>query len=199
MRPWLALKHSGLKFTEEIIRLDTPTSKKEIKKVSSTGRVPVLHHGSLRVSDSLAICEYVAELAPQSGLWPEDSAHRAVARALVCEMHSSFQALRSQLPMNLQLRMTLSHLSPETIVDIQRICHIWDHSLRTNKGPFLLGEQFSILDAFFAPVVLRFESYQIAVTNPNAKRYMASLLKDDAVQLWIREAKKEKTQIFRFN
>jgi glutathione S-transferase len=199
MRPWLALQHSGLKFTEEMIPLDRPETAARLKKLSPTGRVPVLHHGSVRIWDSLAICEYVAELAPQAGLWPENPIQRAIARSLVCEMHSGFQSLRSQLSMDLHVKMKMLHLAGGTIADIRRICHIWDQSIRTNKGPFLLGEKFGIADAFFAPVVLRFQSYGVDIVNRNAKAYMGAILDDRAVKLWVRGAKLEKPFVPKFD
>lgn len=191
MRPWLALKHSNLDFAEVTIKLDTKSTAAAIKKVSPSGKVPVLVHGKAKIWDSLSICEYIAELAPDANLWPKDPAHRAIARSLVCEMHSGFLSLRSQLSMDIKLRTTLSHLTPGTVSDIERICHIWDQSIRTNRGPYLLGKTFGILDAFYAPIVLRLQSYGINVENKNAAKYMKAILENQAVKEWIARAKAE--------
>jgi len=191
MRPWLALKASGLDFTEEKLRLDDPSTKKSISRFSPSGRVPVLLHNGLKVWDSLSICEYIAELAPDKKLWPSNPSHRAIARSLVCEMHSGFQALRGQMSMDIQLKMNLKHLTPQTISDVERIVHIWHHSMRTNGGPFLIGE-FGIIDAFFAPVVLRFQSYGIKIKDKDCQKYMDNISNQKFVKSWVKEAKLEK-------
>lgn len=192
MRPWLVLKKSGLPISVEQVLLDRPNTAQQLKKISPSGRVPVLHYKGIKIWDSLAISEFLAELAPEKNLWPKDPSQRAIARSLVCEMHSGYQSLRSQLSMDINLRMKINHLTPSTIGDIQRIIHIWDQSLKTNGGPFLLGE-FSIADAFYAPVVMRFVSYGIEIKNPRAKSYMKTILKDKDVQEWLRGAQREKT------
>src|SRR5690606_24543229 len=138
---------------------------------SPAGRVPVLRHGALVVWDSLAICEYVAELFPDRGLWPSAVARRARARSLCAEMRAGFQALRQELPMNTRRRRrTQRPLSDAVHGDIARIEEIWSDA----EGPFLFGE-FGIADAFFAPVASRFLSYGIEVEGP-AAAYQARLL-----------------------
>ncbi len=191
LRPWLTLKHSGLPISVERILLDRPTTARQIKKHSPSGRVPVLHYGGIRIWDSLAICEFLAELAPHKNLWPQDPIHRAMARSLTCEMHSGFQSLRSQLSMDINLRMKMNHLLPSTVQDIERIIHIWDQSIKTNGGPYLLGD-FTITDAFYAPVVMRFISYGIKIENKNAQSYMNTICRDKHVKEWISNARKEK-------
>ena len=198
LRPWLTLKHSGLDFSGVLIKLDTKSTAASLKKISPSGRVPVLVHDKTKIWDSLSICEYVAELAPKANLWPTPPAHRAIARSLVCEMHSGFQSLRSQLSMDIQLRMKIKHLTPATISDIQRICHIWDHSIRTNKGPYLFGKKFGITDAFYAPVVFRFQSYGIQIENKNVRKYMKSILDNQAVKEWTVRAMKEQATVVAF-
>jgi glutathione S-transferase len=192
MRPWLVLKASGIPFKEIKIQLDTPSSKKEIAKHSPSGRVPTLIHGKTTVWDSLSICEYIAELAPDKNLWPQNPAHRAVARSIVAEMHSGFAGLRNQLSMDIKLNIQLNHLTGDTIADIKRVLHIWHHSIKTNKGPFLLGKDFGIADAFYAPVVMRFKSYGIDVQDPLCLKYMKAISEYPAVREWVAEAKKEK-------
>jgi glutathione S-transferase len=191
MRPWLALKQTKLPFREISIKLDTPTYKREINKYSPSGKVPVLIHGRNRVWDSLAICEYIAELAPASNLWPQDPGLRAIARSIVGEMHSGFTGLRSQLSMDIKLRMQLDHLEPQTVADIKRILHVWHHSIRATGGPYLLGKEFGIADAFFAPVVMRLLSYGIEIKNENCLRYIKSISQHHAVREWIKAAKAE--------
>lgn len=189
MRPWLALKASGLPFKEIKIPLDWPNTKKRILKYSPSGKIPVLIHGKHRIWDSLAICEYIAELAPQ--LWPAESGERALARSMVSEMHSSFQSLRDQLSMDLQMKTKILHLTPQTIRDIERILLLWQQALKKSKGPFLFGE-FSIADAFYAPVVFRFLSYGIDIKNKSALKYMKHIQAHPAVKSWYQAAQKEK-------
>lgn len=198
MRPWLALKAAKLPFKEVKVLLDTPSTKKALNKYSPTGKVPVLIHGKKCIWDSLAICEYIHELAPDRNLWPTDPYARAVARSIVSEMHSGFLGLRTQLSMNIRLRMQLLHLRPDTVADIQRILHIWHHSIRTNKGPYLLGANFGIADAFYAPVVMRFLSYGVRINDPLCLKYIKSIDQHPHVQEWVREARKEKNFIAEF-
>lgn len=201
MRPWLVLKASGLKFKEINIELDTPETTKNIKQYSPTGKVPVLVHGDLHVWDSLAISEYIAELtadlAPDKNLWPVDLQDRAIARSYVAEMHSGFMSLRNQLSMDISLRTEIKHLVPGTISDIERIISMWDEALSNSKGPFLFGE-FGIVDAFYAPVVFRFQSYGIQIKNKKVQKYMQSILKLDIVQEWVKSSGKEKYKPYCF-
>lgn len=201
MRPWLALKASGLQFQEINIQLDQPQTTQNILKYSPTGKVPVLVHGDLHVWDSLAICEYIAELAadlaPEKKLWPEDMATRALARSYVSEMHSGFVSLRTQLSMDISLRTEIKHLLPGTLSDIQRILNMWDAALKKSSGPFLFGE-FGIVDAFYAPVIFRFQSYGIKITNKKIQKYMKAVLKNSFVQDWVKASQKEKYPAYRF-
>jgi glutathione S-transferase len=197
MRPWLVMKKTGLAFEEQLVKLDTPQTAKELRRLSPNGKVPLLIHGRTKVWDSLAICEYLAELVPDQKLWPEPPDYRAIARSMVAEMHSSFQSLRSQLSMDIQLRMKIKHLTPGTIEDIHRIIHIWDQSLKMLNGPFIFGE-FCIVDAFYAPVVLRFQSYGVLVKNKNALRYMNAILNYPSVKQWVKAAQKEQPEYLEF-
>jgi len=198
MRPWLVLKASGLPFKETKILLDRPDTAKKIKKHSPTGKVPVLKHGSrFPIWDSLSICEYIAELAPEKNLWPEDPEWRGIARSFAAEMHSGFTSLRSQLSMDIQLRTQIKHLTPQTIADIDRILHIWKMSMKTLGGPYLFKD-FTIADAFFAPVVMRFVSYGIEISDKPTRAYMNHILKNPHVKEWIAGAKKEKAHIVKF-
>jgi glutathione S-transferase len=162
LRPWLALKASGLTFEEIGIRFDTPTADEEIRRYSPTGKVPILLHGGRTVWETLSICEYVNELAPAAGLWPEARDARAVARSVSAEMYSRFDALRSALPMNLRTRRTGFRWGSDVQAEIDRIRAIW----RTCRaefgagGPMLFG-RFTIADAMYAPVVGRFVTYGV--------------------------------------
>lgn len=162
LRPYLALAASGLPFEARVIELDQPATAANIAAVNPAGRVPVLHHGALVVHDSLAICEYVAELAPAAGLWPAERATRARARAVVAEMHAGFAALRSAMPQDLIGRYPGSGHTPEALADAARVQAIWRglRAVAPAGGPFLFGG-FTIADAFFAPVVGRFVTYAV--------------------------------------
>jgi glutathione S-transferase len=125
MRPWLALKHAELDFDEITIDFTSPTAKAEILKYSPSGTVPALLHGDRTIWVSLAICEYVAELAPEKRLWPEDAAARAHARSVCAEMVGGFACLRSQMPMNARARYPGKGMGPGVAEDIDRIREIW--------------------------------------------------------------------------
>ena len=197
MRPWLALRAAGIEFREEKITLDLPTTVEHIRKYSPSGRLPLLVDGDTSVWDSLAICEYAVELTSYP-LWPESRAGRAHARSIVSEMHSGFATLRQQLSMDLRLETKIGHLLPETVSDIQRILEIWDDCMNEFKGPFLFGAQFTIADAFYAPVVLRFKSYGISIRRKTALSYMESVIQFAPVHEWVAEAKKEHNATFSF-
>lgn len=165
LRPYLVLAASGLGFETKVIVLDQPDTASAIRAVNPAGRVPVLHHGALVVHDSLAICEYVAELSPEAGLWPSDRAARARARSAAAEMHSSFGALRRDMPQDLMARHTdgTGHTA-EALADAARVQALWRELLAMSGGPFLFGG-FTIADAMFAPVVGRFVSYGVKVED----------------------------------
>ncbi|MEQ8814253.1 MAG: glutathione S-transferase family protein [Thalassobaculum sp.] len=164
LRPWLSLRHAGIEFDEILIPLDDSRTKAEILKHSGSGRLPALKHGDLTVWDSLAICEYAAELRPEAGLWPDDRGARAVARSLSAEMHTGFAALRSNMPMNIRSRFPEEGRKPGVKEDIDRITALWrqTRSRFGADGPFLFG-RFTIADAMFAPVVSRFRTYAVAL------------------------------------
>lgn len=166
LRPWLAMRVGGLEFSEIAIPLDMPDSGKRIAEHTPAGRVPVLHHGSLTIWESLAICEYVAEIAPEAGLWPADAAARAVARAVSSEMHAGFGALRAALPMNVRAHRPGVAVSAAVRADVERIGRLWrDCRDRFGAGgPYLFG-RFSIADAMFAPVASRFRTYGVSLAS----------------------------------
>lgn len=198
MRAWLVAVQSGLPFKEINVKLDTPKTAEQIAKHSPSGKVPALKHGKTVIWDSLAIAEYLNEISPEAKLWPEDAATRAVARSYAAEAHSGFANLRMHLSMDLQLRAEARHLTSGAIADIQRILEMWRTALKVSKGPYLFGD-FSIADAFFAPIVFRFISYGIKIKDKTALAYMQNIQDHHGVQFWVEEAMAEKntTPVFK--
>lgn len=193
LRPWLAMKQAGVAFDEERILLDRPDTKQQILRRSPSGRVPCLIDGALAVWDSLAICEYVNERYAGGGLWPGDTALRARARAVAAEMHSGFAALRANMPMDIRghypERGAAANQLPGVSADIGRIQALWADCLAASGGPFLFGD-FSIADAFFAPVVTRFRTYATALPTHLAD-YSEAVFALPAMQMWVAAARAE--------
>ena len=191
MRPWLALRHAGADFTETVVTLREPGVSEVIARHSPSGKVPVLKDGDLVIWDSLAICEYVADRRPAAKLWPDDPAARALGRAAAAEMHAGFPSLRGECPMDLALR-TDADLSELTHQDIRRIVVLWNDLLARFGGPFLLGRDWSIADAFYTPVATRIRTYGLKLsdygdTGP-AGRYVETLLQQPEFLEWERAA-----------
>jgi glutathione S-transferase len=184
LRPWLALKQAGLSFEEVIVSLRQPETKAEIARHSPSGKVPLLRHGDLLVWDSLAICEYVAELSCAQALWPENRGARAVARAVSAEMHSGFQALRQNLPMDVGQSFPDFQPPDEALADIARIQALWqDCRQRFGAGGNFLFGRWSLADAMYAPVVFRFQSYGVAL-DETAKAYCQAMLALPTMREW---------------
>lgn len=188
LRPWLALKHAGVLFTETLVALRQDDTRERIAALSPSGWVPVLRDGDLRVWDSLAICEYLAERFAAAKLWPDDATARALGRSAAAEMHSGFNALRRECPMDITARVELD-LSAETRADVARIVALW-MDLRARfggDGPFLLGA-WSIADAFFTPVATRFRTYRIDPAaygdDGSARAYCSAALSTPAFLEW---------------
>jgi glutathione S-transferase len=190
LRPWILLKHLGLAFNEIRLPLDTPRFHEEIAGYSPARRVPVLLDGGQHVWDSLAICEYLSELAGGRG-WPGDGPTRAHARSVSAEMHSSFAALRNTWSMRAAITGVHLPLGAEAAADVARIDSIWSdcRQLHAALGPWLFG-RYSIADAMYAPVLLRFNTYGAELT-PGARSYMDFAMTDVALQEWIRGAEYE--------
>jgi len=190
MRPWVAAVAFNIPFTEVRLLLDQPDTAAKIAGYSQAGRVPVLLAGEMTIWDSLAICEYLAEQFPDKHLWPQDVAARAMARSVVAEMHSGFAALRNDMSMNIQARVPGRGRTPGAQADIGRICEIWEECLaRFGHHEYLFGD-FSIADAFYAPVVTRFKTYGVALA-PALQAYCDRVLAHPAVARWVREAMAE--------
>ncbi|MFT5642606.1 MAG: glutathione S-transferase [Janthinobacterium sp.] len=187
MRPWLVLSAFGIAFTEVRVLLDRDDTEANIARYSAGGRVPVLLAGPITVWDSLAICEYLAEQFPEQHLWPQDVAARAMARSVCAEMHSGFAGLRSAMSMNIKAHFPGRGRTAAAQADIGRISEIWEECLsRFGHHDFLFGD-FSIADAFFAPVVMRFRTYGVALA-PALNAYCDRVCAHPAAARWIREA-----------
>lgn len=183
LRPWLALKHAGADFRFHDVGLKTtPDWKERILSFSGAGKVPVLIDGALSVHESLAICEYVAERFPQAKLWPADAALRARGRAISCEMLSSFSALRSAMPCNVRGRAERTPEAASVAADVARVLEIWEASLATSPGEFLLGD-FSIADCMYFPVALRFRTYGVQLPERSAAYSRALFARPHALEL----------------
>jgi len=164
LRPWLALKRTGAPFLEIEIQLrQGEVTDAAIAAHSPSRQVPVLKDGDLTVWDSLAICEYLAEKFPDAKLWPADPTLRALGRSAAAEMHGGFQALRGECPMALDTR-TMPEISEATQKNVRTIVGRWTQLLERSGGPFLVGE-WSIADAFYAPVATRFRTYGIKLAD----------------------------------
>ena len=187
LRPWLAMKVLGLEFDEKRIPLYGPGAKEQILLESPAGKVPILIDGGVRVWDSLAILEYLAEKHP---LWPFGREARAAARSISAEMHSGFPNLRNHMSMNVRKRYPGRGRTPEVLAEVKRINSIWSEA----RGPFLFGE-FSAADAMYAPVVLRFRTYEVEVDN---RAYCERMLALPAMKEWIAAAEREKESIPQF-
>ena len=191
LRPWMALSMAGIPFNETVIPLDTPDTHRLIAEHSPAGRVPVLRHGRLVVWESLAIMEYLAETFPEKKLWPTAVSARAMARAVANEMHAGFGALRNACPMNLRRPRRALPLGEDVMANVRRIEEIWrDCRSRFGKGGRYLFGRFSIADAMYAPVVTRFDTYDIPVAD-DTRAYMAAILDSEAFRAWKEAALRE--------
>lgn len=195
IRPLLALRKAGLEVEEEIVPLDFPETTERLKAISPTAKVPLLLWDGLEIWESLAITEFVAEQAAPGLIWPKDSAHRAIARAVSSEMHAGFTALRRDCPMDIRGRAPSPEMTPALEADIARIQQMWS-SLRTSHGkntsepgPFLFGA-WSGADAFFTPVVTRFRTYGLPLSGAAAD-YAAAILDDPDFRKLEEEATRE--------
>jgi glutathione S-transferase len=191
LRAWLCLRKAGLTPALTVLPMDTEEFENRIAEFSPTRRVPVLWIGDEPVWDSLAIAETVNERFASNMLWPGDVVLRARGRAIAAEMHSGFAALRTALPMNCRALNRRITVSPAVIRDIERICEIWrtTRALASSDEGWLLG-QFSIADAMYAPVVLRFRAYALDLPDL-AQQYVRHWLADEHLQEWLDAAAKE--------
>jgi glutathione S-transferase len=203
MRPWVLLTQAGIPFEEVMVRFDSfdagSVFKNTMAKVSPTGKVPALVDtsvaGDLKIWDTLAIAEYAAEQFSDKNLWPKDKAARAVARSVCAEMHAGFSGLRTHCGMNIEAALPdIGQLvlrdKPAVQSDLKRLVELWSGLLETHKGPMLFGE-FSVADAYFAPVCMRLNTYALPVPA-NIAAYVARVTALPSVQAWIKAALAEK-------
>lgn len=191
LRPWLALKQAHISFKEIRIPLYNEESRSRIKQHSPSGKVPALQDGSVTVWESLAICEYLAEKFPEKHLWPTDRKARAMARSVASEMHAGFAALRQHMSMNCRQRLPGKGHTPEALKDIERIGALWnDCRARFGKGGDFLFGKFSIADAMYAPVALRFVTYEVEL-DPISSAYVKTIIELPAIQQWVADARAE--------
>ena len=192
MRPWVMLRQAGIPFDEVMVRFDAFSADSQFKQrlgpISPSGKVPVLVDGDLVIWDTLAIAEYVAEQFPQHTLWPADKAARARARSICAEMHSGFQALRGACMMNIEASLPdVGALAwrdkPAVRADVQRLVEMWSALLAEHGGPMLFG-QFTIADAYFAPVCMRLKTYALPVP-PAIGDYVERVRALPGVRAWI--------------
>ena len=196
MRPWVMLANAGIAFEEIKLRFDSFAHdsgfKTAIDKVSPVGKVPVLVDGAFTVWDTLAIAEYAAETFPEKQLWPQDKAQRARARSICAEMHSGFSSLRGACMMNIEANLPeigalVLRDKPGVRADVQRIEVIWSELLAAHGGPYLFGSRFTIADAYFAPVCMRFKTYTLSA-KPQINAYVEAIRNAPGVKDWIAAA-----------
>ncbi len=189
LRAWFLLRNAGIEFDEERILLDCDDTAQHIAQYTAAGHVPVLILDDITVWDSLAIAETAAERWPEKRLWPDDAAQRAHARSISAEMHSGFEVLRSHMPLNCRAMGRKVALPDELTADIDRVIHIWSDCFHRYGGEWLFG-RFSIADAMYAPVVLRFRTYGINLPD-SAYVYANRVLETVAMQEWLTAAETE--------
>jgi glutathione S-transferase len=198
MRPWVLLRQAGIAFEEEMVRFDSFDADSNFKATLSgltpAAKVPVLVDGELAIWDTLAIAEYVAEQYPDKQLWPADRAARARARSICAEMHSGFTGLRGNCPMNIEACLPevgalIWRDKPAVRSDVQRLVQMWSGLLQEHGGPMLFGD-FSIADAYFAPVCMRFKTYELPLPEAVAG-YVQRVAALPGVAAWITDALNE--------
>lgn len=181
LRPWVLMRTLGIAFQERLVPFGQTWEGRSLAQISPSGRVPLLEDQGLQVWDSLAIVEYLAERHP--AVWPHPSAARAYARSAAAEMHSAFMALRSTCSMSCGQRVRLHALSDGLRADIARLERLWQDGLQAHGGPWLAGSRFTAVDAFFAPVAFRMQTYALPF-GAVAMDYLQRLLQLPAMQEW---------------
>lgn len=194
LRGWLLCRFSGLKFAEEISSADDPDTRAELLLMAPSFRVPRLRHGEVDVWDTLAIADYLHEVRPRAGLFPKDIVARAHCRAVSGEMHSGFASLRAALPMNVKGSYPGFKIWAGAKADIDRILDIWKDCLGRYGGPFLFGEAPGVADAMFAPVCLRFVTYDVAL-DPVSAAYRDRIVALPDMAEWIAGAREEHDEV----
>ena len=191
MRPWVLLTQAAIPFEEVQLWFDAEARAEGADRFSPTGQVPVLMVDGEPVWDSLAICETAAELFPDRMLWPQAPRARQVARAICAEMHAGFRSLRSAMPMNIRSRHPGKGMSADVQKDIERVAALWrDCRQRFGDGGDMLFGRFGVADAYYAPVVMRFMTYEVPLPE-DAQRYADAVRALPAVRAWMDAARQE--------
>lgn len=188
LRPWVLLRELGIAFEEIVVPFSTGSNWNAYRRFSPSGKVPCLIDDNRVIWDSLAIVEYLAEL--HKSVWPQDAEARAWARCASAEMHSGFSTIRTHCPMNVAVRVQLNQVSDALNNDLARLIELWEEGLAKFNGPFLAGNRFTAVDAFFAPIAFRVQSYGLAL-SPQAKTYTDRLLNLSSMQEWQKGALNE--------
>ena len=187
---WLTAKTAGISFDEITIPLRSVNTRQEILRYWYNGKVPILKHGDVTVWESLSSCEYIAEMSPNNSISPSNSRHRAIPRSLSSEVHAGFNLLREQMPMNIRGKFPAELKTPGVQEEINRITAIWrrcrERFGEELQGPFLFGS-FSILDAFFAPLVTQFNTYSVNVDDVE-NEYIDAILSLSWMEVWTKAA-----------
>jgi glutathione S-transferase len=190
LRGWLLCMMAGLEIEEHMLSVDDPSARAELLLLSPSFLVPCLTHDGIKVWDTLAIAAYLDEIRPQAGLLPQDAAARAHCRAVCGEMHSGFANLRSALPMNLKAHYPGFKVWAGAQADIDRVTEIWRDCLQRYGGPYLFGKSLTMADAMYAPVCLRFLTYDVALDEA-CRNYCRMIAAWPVLQRWIEAAKAE--------
>ena len=193
LRGWLLCKMAGLEFEEEVLSSDDPSTRAELLLLSPSFLVPCLRHEGVKVWDTLAIAEYLAEIEPKAPLLPQDRATRAHCRAVSGEMHSGFHNLRSALPMNLKAHFRGFRVWSGAQGDIDRVVAIWRECLAAYGGPYLFGE-LSLADAMYAPVCTRLHTYDVKL-DATCAAYRDTILEWAPMLEWATAAKLEPEEL----
>ncbi|MDP2126418.1 MAG: glutathione S-transferase family protein [Pseudohongiella sp.] len=185
LRPWILMRELGITFEEKLVPFADDSSWELFRRFSPSGKVPCLLDGDSVVWDSMGITEYLAER--REGIWPEDSRARTWARCAAAEMHSGFGALREICSMSVGIRVQLYEINEDLARDIARLDEVWSEGLSKFGGPFLAGKTFTAVDAFYAPVVFRVQTYRLAL-GAAAMGYVEHMLSLHGMQAWESDA-----------
>lgn len=199
LRGWLACKLAGIAFSEKVHDMAAADWPDFVRAASPTGKVPVLRHGKVVIWESIAIGDYLADLFPKAGLWPDDLAARAQARAISAEMHAGFTALRTSMWMNMRRRFPGKGRNPGSLADVARIAALWDETRGRfgAGGPYLFGSRFTLADAMYAPVVSRFVTWEPELPT-TAKAYVAAAWEHPFMVEWRKAAEAETWTIAKY-
>ncbi|HEV7260137.1 MAG TPA: glutathione S-transferase family protein [Bosea sp. (in: a-proteobacteria)] len=194
LRGWLLCVMAGLEIEEHMLSVDDPSARAELLLLSPSFLVPCLTHDGIKIWDTLAIAAYLDEIRPEAGLLPKDAAARAHCRAICGEMHSGFANLRSALPMNLKAHYPGFKVWAGAQADIDRVTEIWRECLGAHGGPYLFGKTLTMADAMYAPVCLRFRTYDVPL-DEQSQAYCKAISGWPALKRWIEAAKAEPEEL----